>query len=88
MALEDEILSWQEFAKALDTQDREAFERLIDASGNYCMAVSNAIGPVVFEAMAMSILLFKQKKLDKVEKKLAALRKKESARQVTSTLNL
>jgi len=38
------------------------------------MAASNATRPVAFEAMAMSIMLFQQKKLDKLEKELNSSR--------------
>jgi organic hydroperoxide reductase OsmC/OhrA len=58
MALEYEISSWRGFEEALNSQDQEAFERLMDAARNNCMAAVNATRPVVFEAMTMSILLF------------------------------
>ncbi|HVP93193.1 MAG TPA: hypothetical protein VMS94_05580 [Acidobacteriota bacterium] len=74
MALEDEILSWHKSAETLDTQDQDAFEALMDASRNYCMAAGNAARPVVFEAMTMSILLHQQKQLNKLEKELSSLR--------------
>jgi hypothetical protein len=70
MALEYEMSSWREFKEALNSQDREAFERLMDAARNNCVAASNACRPVVFEAMVMSIMLGQQKQLSKLEKKL------------------
>jgi hypothetical protein len=42
MALEDEIGRWKGFEKALRTEDREAFEELMDACRNYASAGSNA----------------------------------------------
>lgn len=78
MALEDEILGWRKFAEAQDTQDQDAFNVLMDASRNYCMAAGNATRPVVFEAMAMSIMLYQQKKLDKLEKELGSLKIEET----------
>jgi hypothetical protein len=42
MALEDEIGRWKVFEKALRTEDREAFEELMDACRNYASAGSNA----------------------------------------------
>jgi hypothetical protein len=78
MALKDEIIMWHRFAEALITQDQEAFEQLMDASRNYCMAAGNASRPVVFEAMAMSIMLHQQKRLDKLEKELNTLREQET----------
>jgi hypothetical protein len=77
-ALEDEIPSWQKFKEALNTQDQEAFEVLMDASRNYCMAASNATRPVVFEAMTMSILLCQQKRIERLEKELNSFREQKA----------
>ena len=74
MALEDEIRRWDGFAKALRTEDRIAFEELMDACRVSASAGSNATQPVIFEPMIMSILLFQQKKLSKLEKELNAIR--------------
>lgn len=75
IALEDEIASWRGFASALRLQDRGAFEHLIDASRNYATEAGNATRPEVFEAMIMSILLFQQKWLEELRKKLDSLKK-------------
>jgi hypothetical protein len=75
VALEYEVSSWRGFKEALNSQDREAFERLMDAARNNCMAASNACRPIVFEAMAISIMLFQQKRLEKLEKELSASEK-------------
>jgi len=69
MALEDEIRRWKGFEKALRTEDREAFEELMDACRNYASAGSNATQPILFEPMILSILLFQQKKISRLEKK-------------------
>jgi len=74
MALEDEIRRWDGFAKALRSEDRTAFEELMDACRVSASAGSNATQPVIFEPMIMSILLFQQKKLSKLEKALNAIR--------------
>jgi hypothetical protein len=74
MALEDEIRRWEGFAKALRSEDRIAFEELMDACRSSASAGSNATQPVIFEPMVMSILLFQQKKLSKLEKELNAIR--------------
>ena len=78
MALEDEIHGWNGFAKALRTEDREAFEALMDACRSFASAGSNTTQPVRFEPMAMSILLFQQKRLAKLEKELNAVKQKSS----------
>jgi hypothetical protein len=76
VALDMEIQEWRGFAKALRTDDREAFEQLLDACRNYASAGGNATRPVLFEAMAMSILVYQQKRLTKLENELNALRQR------------
>jgi hypothetical protein len=72
IALEDEISRWKGFAKALRTEDHEAFDALMDACRLFASAGSNATQPILFEPMVMSILLFQQKKLHRLEKALDA----------------
>jgi hypothetical protein len=72
MALEDEISRWKGFAKALRIEDREAFDALMNACRLFASAGSNATQPILFEPMVMSILLFQQKKLRRLEKVLDA----------------
>ena len=72
MALDEEIGRWKGFAQALRSEDREAFEQLMDACRSYASAGSNATRPVMFEPMAMSIMLSQQKKLIKLQKDLDA----------------
>lgn len=74
MALEDEIRRWSGFAKALRSEDREAFEALMDACRNYASAGSNAVQPILFEPMLMSMLLSQQIRLQKLQKELDALK--------------
>ena len=74
MALEDEIRRWNGFAKALRSVDKEAFEELMDASRSFASAGSNATQPVIFEPMIMSMLLFQQERLQKLEKALDAIK--------------
>lgn len=78
MALEDEIRRWNGFSKALRTEDREAFEALMDACRLLASAGSNATQPILFEPMVMSILLFQQKKLQRLEKALDAIKQQPS----------
>ena len=74
MALEDEVHRWKGFSKALRTEDKEAFEDLMDACRLFASAGSNATQPILFEPMVMSILLFQQKKLNLLEKTLDAIK--------------
>jgi hypothetical protein len=72
LALEEEIGRWKGFAEALRSEDREAFEQLMDACRSYASAGSNSTRPVMFEPMAMSIMLSQQKKIIKLQKALDA----------------
>jgi hypothetical protein len=81
IALDVEIQSWRGFLKALRSDDREAFEQIMDACRNYASAGSNATRPVLFEPMVMSILVFQQKRLLKLEKELYALKQPVSQSQ-------
>lgn len=76
IALDTEIQTWNGFAKALRSDDREAFERMTDACRNHASAGSNATRPEVFESMVMSILLEQQKTLMRLEKELVAVKQK------------
>ena len=76
MALEDEIRRWKGFSKTLRTEDREAFEAIMDACRLFASAGSNATQPILFEPMVMSILLFQQKKLRRLEKALDAIKQR------------
>lgn len=74
MAIEDEIRRWKGFAKALRIKDREAFETLMDACRSYASAGSNAVQPIIFEPMILSMLLSQQVRLQKLQKELDALK--------------
>ena len=74
MALESEIAKWQGFARALRAEEREAFEAIMDSCRSYASAGSNATNPVLFEPMAMSIMLHLQMRVTKLEKELDELK--------------
>jgi hypothetical protein len=72
MALEFEIGTWRGFRKALASdEDKQAFEEIMDLCRIFASESSNATNPIIFEPMVMSILLGHQKKLRKLERKLA-----------------
>ena len=73
VALDHEMQRWNGFARALRQDDRIVFEQLIDICKNYASAASNATRPVLFEAMAMTILLDQQKIINQLQKKLQAI---------------
>ena len=70
MALEDEIRRWNGFARALRREDREAFETLMDACRSYASAGSNAVQPILFEPMIISMLVSQQVQLQRLQKEL------------------
>ena len=70
MALESEINVWNGFARALRSEERQAFEAMMDACRGNASAAGNATRPILFEPMVMSILVGHQKKLRKLEYKL------------------
>jgi hypothetical protein len=74
MALEDEIRRWNGFAKALRSEDKEAFDALMDACRSFASAGSNATQPILFEPMVLSVLLSQQKWLQRLEKDLDAVK--------------
>ena len=76
MALEAEIARWRGFGKALRVEEREAFEAVMDACRSYASAGSNATNAIIFEPMAMSILLHLQLKVSRLEKELDELKHK------------
>jgi hypothetical protein len=78
MALEEEIRRWSGFSKALRSVDKEAFEELMDACRSFASAGSNSTQPVIFEPMIMSMLLFQQEKLRKLERELDAVKQQFS----------
>jgi len=78
MALDRELQRWSGFARALRKEDRETFEKMMDACRNYASAGSNATRPIIFESIVMSILLSQQKTLNRIEKDLDAIRKQLS----------
>ena len=75
VALEYEKQRWNGFTKALQHQDKEIFEQLMNICKNYASAASNATRPVLFEAMAMTILLDQQKTINQLKKQLQEIKK-------------
>jgi NADH:ubiquinone oxidoreductase subunit C len=78
VALEYERQRWSRFARALRQDEREVFDQLMDICKRYASAASNATRPVLFEAMAMTILLDQQKKINQLEKKLQKIHKQSN----------
>ena len=74
IALETEINRWKGFCAALRIEERAAFKTLMDACRSYASAASNATQPVLFEPMAMSIMLYQQMSLQKLQKELDAIK--------------
>jgi hypothetical protein len=77
VALEREIKRWDGFARALRREDREAFEELMNEGRSYASEGSNAEQTIVFEPMAMSIILAHDKRIRQLEETLAAIKPPE-----------
>ena len=80
MALDDEIRRRNGFSKILRSEDREAFDVLMDACRGYASAGSNAVRPLLFEPMVMSILLSQQIRLQRIQKELDDIKKTGNSR--------
>jgi len=74
MALESENSMWNGFARALRSEERQAFEALMDTCRGYASAAGNATKPILFEPMIMSILLYQQMSLQRLQKELNVLK--------------
>ena len=74
MALEGEIAQWKSFRNSLPSEaDKEAFDRIMDYCRVEAMAGSNACKPIIFEPMAMSIILEQEKRIRILQRKIDAL---------------
>jgi hypothetical protein len=72
--LEQEINRWSVFARALRKDDKEALDELMDMCRSYASESSNATNPLIFEPLVMSILLFQQRRIRELERKLQAIK--------------
>lgn len=79
IAVENEICRWNGFAKALRSEDRAAFEAVMDACRSYASAASNAVQPILFEPMVISILVSQQKAIMRLEKALDAVKQQQTS---------
>ncbi len=71
----------ERFQKRLASEDeREAFDELMDMCRKYASESSCATNPIIFEPMAMSILLSQQQKLGSLEKQLNIVKQPTNAR--------
>jgi hypothetical protein len=70
-ALEDEIDRWKSFRNALpDEEGKLAFDVLMDMCRDLASAGGCACSPIIFEPMAMCIMLAQQKKMQQLENRL------------------
>lgn len=79
IAVENEIQRWNGFARALRSEDRAAFEAVMDACRSYASAASNATQPILFEPMVISILVSQQKTIMRLEKALDAVKQPKTS---------
>ncbi|XHH08241.1 MAG: hypothetical protein ACFCUE_11805 [Candidatus Bathyarchaeia archaeon] len=78
IAVENEIQRWNGFARALRSEDKTAFEAVMDACRSYASAASNATQPILFEPMVISILVYQQKTIMRLEKALDAVKQSKT----------
>jgi hypothetical protein len=74
--LEEEIMRWESFRKALRDKDAEAFDRIMVACRVYASAAGMATRPILTEAMFMSILVSQRKELMEIRESLERLEKR------------
>jgi hypothetical protein len=68
IAIEDEIARWKAFRNALPSdEEKQAFDEMMDMCRTNAMAGGNACRPILFEPMAISILLSQQKRIRQLE---------------------
>jgi hypothetical protein len=71
IALEYEIGRWKNFQNALPhEEDKLAFDALMDMCRDLASAGGCACNPIIFEPMAICILLAQQKKMQQLENEL------------------
>lgn len=72
-AIEETVRKWDRYRRALRREERESFDRMIDACRRHASASTQATRPRPLEAMFMSILLEHQRRLEALEVKLDRL---------------
>jgi hypothetical protein len=75
--LENLILEWQGFQRALRKEDREAFDRLMEKARMHASAASYEARIDPAESMFMSILLEQEKEIRELRKKIEELEKEK-----------
>jgi hypothetical protein len=72
--LEEEINNWKGFRNALvNDESKAAFDELMDMCRSFASAGGCAVNPIIFEPMAMSIMLAQQMRIRELEKKMQEL---------------
>jgi hypothetical protein len=75
-ALEEEIMRWESFRRALRDRDADAFDKVMVACRVYASAGGMATRPILTEAMFMSILVSQRKELMEIRESLERLEKR------------
>lgn len=70
VALEEAIKKWDGYRRALRLEERNAFDRMMDACKLHSSASGQAVRPEPLEAMLISILLEHQRRLEALEAEL------------------
>jgi len=64
MALEQETASWALYRRSLGIESREALDRMFNAARTNCSASSNAVRPVRFEGVFMTMAFDHARRLE------------------------
>ncbi|MFQ6010648.1 MAG: hypothetical protein ACE5KG_00540 [Nitrososphaerales archaeon] len=76
IALEEEIVTWKDYRRALSRRSRKSLEDLLNSARNYCAASSHAVRPVRFQGMFMAIALDHEVKLEDITREIEKMRLK------------
>ncbi|HUY01308.1 MAG TPA: hypothetical protein VMV49_17235 [Candidatus Deferrimicrobium sp.] len=76
LALEQEIVQWQHFRKALRPKDRAIFDKLLDKARIHGDAGMLANRPVIMDTAFMAVLLEQQKEIDHLQQQIEQLKYK------------
>lgn len=74
VALEQEIKKWNGYERVLRGDNKQIFEEIMNMARSYALEGSNAEKKIVFQPMAMSIILAQDKRIKGLEEALSRIR--------------
>ena len=73
--LDQEVESWSKFRHALRAEDRDAFDEIFRAAKHHLAENFYSMRTVPFESIIMSVAVEQQKRLQRLEERMAHLEK-------------